>query len=53
VHVGTAADVVAALSAIADLGATVILDRGSGSWAEVLETMERFAADVRPRLEKK
>jgi hypothetical protein len=31
----------------------VILDCRGGSWAEVLETMERLAADVRPRLEKR
>ena len=51
VFVGTAAEVVEQLKPIVDLGPThAIFDCRTGSFAEVLETMERLAGEVWPRL---
>lgn len=51
VFVGTAAQVVEQLKPIAALGPThAIFDCRTGSWAEVLETMERLADEVWPKL---
>ena len=51
VIVGTAAQVVEQLKPIVALGPThAIFDCRTGSWAEVLETMERLADEVWPKL---
>ena len=48
---GTAAQVIEQLEPIVDLGPThAIFDCRSGSQAEVLETMERLADEVWPKL---
>jgi len=52
VFVGTGAQVAEQLKPVVDLGPThVIFDCRTGSWAEVLETMERLAGEVWPRLQ--
>ena len=52
VFVGAAARVAEQLQPLLDLGPTdVILDCRTGSFAEVLETMERLATEVWPKLE--
>jgi probable F420-dependent oxidoreductase len=51
VFVGTAAQVAEQLRPILDLGPTdAIFDCRTGSWEEVLETMERLAGEVWPRV---